>query len=55
MKQSLKNNISRILTGEGIELNSKITIFQPTGKDIVILGNERFGNLYAIWNYQEKI
>lgn len=54
MKQSLKINISRILTGEGIELNSKITIFQPTIKDIVILGNERFGNLYTIWNLSRK-
>lgn len=54
MKQSLKINISKILTGEGIELNSKITIFQPTVKDIVILGNERFGNLYAIWNLSRK-
>ena len=54
MKQSLKINISKILTGEGIELNSKITIFQPTVKDIVILGDERFGNLYAIWNLSRK-
>lgn len=47
-------SLSRLLTGEGIELNSKITIFQPTIKDIVILGYERFGSLYSIWNLTRK-
>lgn len=43
-----------MLTGEGITLNSKITIFQPTLRDIVILGYERFGSLYSIWNLTRK-
>lgn len=54
MNQSLKISWSRLLTGEGITLNSKITIFQPTLRDIVILGYERFGNLYSIWNLTRK-
>lgn len=54
MNQSLKISWSRLLTGEGITLNSKITIFQPTLRDIVILGYERFGSLYSIWNLTRK-
>lgn len=54
MKQSLKISLSRLLTGEGIDINSKITIFQPTMRDIVTLGYERFGQLYSIWNLTRK-
>lgn len=54
MKQSWKINVSQLLTGEGIELNTKITIFQPTIKDIVVLGDERFGRLYSIWNLTRR-
>lgn len=54
MKQSLKINLSKLLLGEGIDVNSKITIFQPTIRDIVVLGYERFGNLYSIWNLTRK-
>lgn len=54
MNTSRLFSLSRLLTGEGIELNSKITIFQPTIKDIVILGYERFGSLYSIWNLTRK-
>ena len=50
MKQSLKISLSKLLLGEGIDVNSKITIFQPTIRDIVVLGYERFGSLYSIWN-----
>ena len=54
MKQSLKINLSKLLLGEGIDVNSKITIFQPTIRDIVVLGYERFGSLYSIWNLTRK-
>ena len=54
MKQSLKISLSKLLLGEGIDVNSKITIFQPTIRDIVVLGYERFGGLYSIWNLTRK-
>lgn len=54
MKQYSKISLSRLLTGEGIDINSKITIFQPTMRDIVILGYEQFGQLYSIWNLTRK-
>ena len=50
----MKINWSRLLTGEGIDINSKITIFQPTIRDIVTLGYAKFGNLYSIWNLTRK-
>ena len=54
MKQSWKINISNLLMGEGIEIESKLTIFQPTMRDIVTLGYERFGSLYSIWNLSRR-
>lgn len=54
MKQYLKISMSRLLTGEGIVVNSKITVFQPTLRDVVTLGFERFGSLYSIWNLTRK-
>ena len=54
MKQTLKISLSKLLLGEGIDVNSKITIFQPTIRDIVVLGYERFGGLYSIWNLTRK-
>lgn len=54
MKQSLKINMSYLLSGEGIKINSKITVYQPTIKDIAILGYERFGAIYTVWNLTRK-
>lgn len=50
----MKISLSRLLTGEGIVINSKITIYQPTIKDIVTLGYDRFGSLYTIWNLRRR-
>ena len=54
MKQSLNINFSYLLTGDAIRINNKISIYQPTIRDIVTLGNERFGQLYSIWNLTRK-
>lgn len=54
MKQSMKINIVQLLLGEGIKINSNITIYQPTLRDIAMLGYEKFGSLYSIWNLNRK-
>lgn len=54
MKQYSKISLSRLLSGDGVDINSNITIFQPTIRDITILGYERFGGLYSIWNLTRK-
>lgn len=54
MKQSWKINITKLLVGDGIRINPKITIYQPTIKDIAELGYGRFGSLYTVWGLTRK-
>lgn len=41
--------------GDSIDVvRGKIEIFQPTIRDIVTIGYNRFGSLYGVWNLQRK-
>ena len=43
-----------LLTGDPIRVNNKIQVFQPTIKDLAILGNEKFGSLSSVWFLKRK-
>ena len=54
MQQSLKISASYLLLGEPIRINKYLELFQPTVKDLAILGSERFGSLAAVWFLKRK-
>ena len=54
MQQSLKISASYLLIGESIRIHKGVQLFQPTVKDLAILGTERFGSLAAVWFLKRK-
>lgn len=54
MEQFSKVSASLLLLGEPIRLSVGIDMFQPTVRDLTVLGMERFGSITAVWFLSRK-
>ena len=54
MKPSLKISPAFLLTGERIRVAKSLYIYQPTVKDLSLIGEEEMGHLISVWNLTRK-